>query len=183
MAQIKLLSSQQLDVTISRLAQQLVENHQDFSQSVLLGMQPKGVFLAERISKRLEAFGHGQVPLGRLDATFYRDDFRRRAQPLKANATHVPFLIEDRKVVLIDDVLYTGRSIRAALDAMMAFGRPSKVELLVLIDRKYSRDLPIEPNYIGRSVNTIQQQRVMAQWREQGFEEDNIWLVHTEDAP
>ena len=180
MAQIKLLDSPLLDVTVSRLAQQLVENHGDFSQSVILGMQPKGVFLAKRINDRLASFGYANIPLGHLDTTFYRDDFRRRDKPLSPNATHVPFIIEDKKVILVDDVLYTGRSVRAALSAMMAFGRPHKVELLVMIDRKYSRDLPIEPMYVGRAVNTIQQQKVLVQWQEQGFEEDNIWLVHKE---
>lgn len=178
MAQIKLLDSPLLDITVSRLAQQLVENHGNFSQSVLLGMQPKGVFLAKRIADRLTSFGHEKILLGHLDTTFYRDDFRRRDKPLSPNATHVPFIIENKKVILIDDVLYTGRSVRAALSAMMAFGRPKKVELMVMVDRKYSRDLPIEPMYIGRTVNTIQQQRVLVQWKEQGFEEDNIWLVH-----
>ncbi len=182
MAHITLLNGKLLDITLDRLVQELIENHGDFSESVILGLQPKGTFVAERIHRKLANFGYPDVPLGYLDITFYRDDFRRRDIPIKANATHVPFIIEGKKVIIIDDVLYTGRSVRAALSAMMAFGRPKKVELLVLIDRKYSRDLPIEPNYIGKSVNTIQKQRVKAQWIEQGHEEDNIWLIHTDEA-
>lgn len=182
MAHIKLLDGQLLDITLSRLSQELIENHGDFSESVILGLQPKGIFVAERIRRKLAQFGFPDVPLGYLDITFYRDDFRRRGTPIKANETHVPFIIEGKQVILIDDVLYTGRSVRAAMSAMMAFGRPEKVELLALIDRKYSRDVPIEPNYIGRTVNTIESQKVRAQWMEQGFDADNIWLVNDDDS-
>jgi pyrimidine operon attenuation protein / uracil phosphoribosyltransferase len=172
-----ILDSRLLDITITRLCQQLIENHGTFEQSVLLGLQPRGILLADRIRKKLSELTDKDVPTGYLDTTFYRDDFRRRETPLKANTTHVPFIIEDRKVILIDDVLFTGRSIRAALDAMIAFGRPKKVELLVLIDRKYTRDLPIESHYVGRHVNTILSQKVLVEWTEQGVAEDAIWLV------
>lgn len=173
-----ILDRLQLDITISRLCQQLIENHDHFTDSVILGMQPRGIFLAERINNKLKEITGIKIPIGYLDATFYRDDFRRRETPLKANATKIPFLIENKKVILIDDVLYTGRSVRAALDAMNAFGRPAKVELLVLIDRKYTRDLPVEANYIGKHVNSIQSQRVLVEWTEQGYEQDHIWLVN-----
>ncbi len=176
-----ILDSHLLDITITRLCQQLIENHDTFEQSVILGLQPKGVFLAQHIQKRLQELTGTNVPTGYLDTTFYRDDFRRRESPLLANSTNVPFIIENKKVILIDDVLFTGRSIRAALDAMIAFGRPQKVELLVLIDRKYSRDLPIEPYYVGRAVNTILSQRVLVEWKEKGAEENAIWLVDTND--
>lgn len=175
-----ILGSQLLEITLSRLCQELIENHQDFSESVILGLQPRGIFLANRIQKKLKENIDFKIPVGYLDVTFFRDDFRRRDIPLKANATKVDFVIEGKKVILIDDVLYTGRTVRAALDAMTAFGRPQKVELLALIDRKYSRDLPIEPNYVGKDVNTIQSQRILVEWREQGFEEDNIWLITQE---
>ncbi|UZR94385.1 bifunctional pyr operon transcriptional regulator/uracil phosphoribosyltransferase PyrR [Chondrinema litorale] len=178
MAKIKLLSSKLLDIMLSRLCQQLIENHIDFNDSVLLGMQPRGVFLAKRIKERLSEMINVDVPVGSLDTTFYRDDFRRRDEPLSPNSTHVPFIIENKKVILVDDVLYTGRTVRAAISAMLAFGRPSKVELFVLVNRKYSRHLPIEPNYVGKSVNTIQSQRVVVEWIEQGFDEDNIWLFN-----
>ncbi len=177
MAKLKLLDSQLMQITVNRLAQQLVENHDDFADSVLMGLQPKGVFLAERVRESLRNEGI-EVNLGYLDTTFYRDDFRRKDAPLKPNATKVPFIIENKRVILIDDVLYTGRSVRAAMSAMLAFGRPDKVELLTLIDRKYSRDLPVSANYVGKTVNTIQSQRVQVQWKEQGFESDEIWLVN-----
>jgi pyrimidine operon attenuation protein/uracil phosphoribosyltransferase len=177
MAKLKLLDSQLMQITVNRLAQQLVENHDDFANSVLMGLQPKGIFLAERIQESLKNEGI-EVDLGYLDTTFYRDDFRRKDAPLKPNATKVPFIIENKRVILIDDVLYTGRSVRAAMSAMLAFGRPDKVELLTMIDRKYSRDLPVSANYVGKTVNTIQSQRVKVQWKEQGFDSDEIWLVN-----
>jgi len=173
-----ILDQDLLEITISRLCYQLIENHNDFSDSAILGLQPRGKFVADRIHTKLESLIRGKIKKGYLDTTFHRDDFRRRETPKMANETTIPFLIEDKKIVLIDDVLYTGRSVRAALDAMISFGRPKSVELLVLIDRKYTRDLPIQPNYIGKSVNTIQSQRVMVEWREQGKQKDNIWLFN-----
>ncbi|CCH55618.1 Uracil phosphoribosyltransferase [Fibrisoma limi BUZ 3] len=172
-----ILSSPLLEIVISRLTQELIEKHQDFANSVLLGMQPRGIFFAERVSRELNRAMGRDIPLGYLDATFYRDDFRRRDSPLRPNTTHVPFLIEDKRVILIDDVLATGRMVRAALDAMAAFGRPRQVELLVLIDRRYNRDLPIKPDYTGKRVNTLESQRVLVEWTEQGAEADRIWLV------
>lgn len=167
-----------LDIILNRLCQQLIESHQDFSNSVIIGIQPRGTFPAERIHKKLCEMLKKDIHYGYLDITFYRDDFRRRDEPLKANNTNIPFIIENKSVVLIDDVLYTGRSVRAAMDAMTAFGRPSKVELLTLVDRKYTRDLPIEPNYIGKSVNTLKSQRVEVNWVEQGRKKDGIWLTN-----
>jgi pyrimidine operon attenuation protein/uracil phosphoribosyltransferase len=172
-----LIDNQHLSITIERLCHQLIENHDDFENSIILGLQPRGVFLAERITKKLKEILKKEISLGYLDATFFRDDFRKKEVPLKAAETKVPFLIEDKKVILVDDVLYTGRTVRAALDAMIAFGRPQKVELLVLVDRKYSRDLPIQPNYVGTKVNTIESEKVLVELIEQGLEKDNIWLV------
>ena len=160
----------------------MIESHDDFSNSVMLGLQPRGIFVADRIRDQLEILTKRKIDLGYLDTTFHRDDFRRRDSPKKANETTIPFLIEDKKVVLVDDVLYTGRSVRAALDAMISFGRPRSVELLVLIDRKYTRDLPIQPNYIGKSVNTMQSQRVKVEWMEHGGKKDSIWLFNNLDT-
>ncbi len=173
-----ILDQNLLNITISRLCQQLIENHHNFSDTVIIGLQPRGIYLAERIKQNLENIVNKKIPLGYLDTTFYRDDFRRKDEPIKANATEIPFLIEDKKVILIDDVLFTGRSVRSALDALIAFGRPKKVELLVLVNRKYTRDLPIEPNYIGKSVNTLQSQRIMVELKEQGKNKDSIWLIN-----
>lgn len=172
-----ILSNPLLDITINRLCQQLIENHGDFSNSVILGLQPRGIYLAERIAKKLREETNIDIKLGHLDATFFRDDFRRRDSPLKPNETKVPFVIENKKVILIDDVLATGRMVRAAIDAMQAFGRPEKVELLCLINRRYERDLPIQPDYTGMRVNTLDTQRVLVEWKEQGNVEDKIWLI------
>lgn len=181
--QKKLIFDQkQLSITIARLCQQLIENHQDFKHSVLIGLQPRGVFLAQKINSILEKEIGKKVPIGSLDITFYRDDFRRRDNPIKANATNIPFLIEDKKVILIDDVLFTGRSVRAAMDAMTAFGRPEKVELLALIDRKYTRDLPVEAHYVGRHVDSNISQKVLVEWANVGNnKEDKVWLITSEN--
>jgi pyrimidine operon attenuation protein/uracil phosphoribosyltransferase len=176
-----ILDTDLLQITINRLVEELIENHKDFQDTVLIGLQPRGIYLAQRIQKRLNERLKKNLPLGLLDTTFYRDDFRRRNTPLKANATKIPFIIEDKKVILIDDVLFTGRTVRAALDAMIAFGRPRLVELLTFIDRKYTRDLPIQADYVGRRVNTIKTQRVLVEWTDQGAENDQIWLVTNEE--
>jgi pyrimidine operon attenuation protein/uracil phosphoribosyltransferase len=145
----------------------LIENHGDFSNSILIGMQPRGVQVLDRLVKLLEStYGVQGVRTGVLDITFFRDDFRRRPGHLQANKTRIDHLVEDQKVVFIDDVLYTGRSIRAAMDAILSYGRPAKMELLTLIDRRFSRDLPIQPDYKGRQVDSIASQRVEVLWEE-----------------
>lgn len=174
-----LFDNKLLKITISRLCHQLIEVHGNFSHSVIIGMQPRGIFLAERIKNELEELTQEKIYIGYLDTTFHRDDFRRREGLITPNQTKIPFLIENKNVILVDDVLFTGRTVRAALDAMNTFGRPAKVELLVLIDRLYSRHLPVEANYIGRKVNTIQSQKVLVEIKEQG-KEDNIWLINKE---
>lgn len=179
--QKKLIFDQkQLSITIARLCQELIENHQDFKNTVILGLQPRGILLANKIKEILKKETGKEIPVGSLDITFYRDDFRRRDNPIKANATNVPFLVEGKNVVLIDDVLFTGRSVRAALDAMTAFGRPDKVELLALIDRKYTRDLPIEAHYIGRQVDSNISQKVLVEWAGEKKKEDKVWLITSE---
>lgn len=172
-----ILDSKLLEITVDRLCQQLMEYHEFLNETVFIALQPRGVFFSNFLHNRLSKFIDHNVPVGYLDTTFYRDDFRRRDDPIKANETQIDFIIEDKQVILIDDVLFTGRSVRAALDAMLAYGRPSKVELLVLIDRKYSRDLPIEPDYVGKVVNTMEHQRVSVDWIENGGKENNVWLI------
>jgi pyrimidine operon attenuation protein/uracil phosphoribosyltransferase len=172
-----IISSTLLGITIERLCRQVIENHDHFTESVIIGMQPKGVFLAERISKKLSELLGKEIPTGTLDISFNRDDFRRREIPAKSYSTNIPFPIEGKKVILVDDVLFTGRSIRSALEALVTFGRPSKVEFLALVDRKHSRDVPIEADYVGQKVNTLPSQKVLVELKEQGFEQDNIWLI------
>jgi pyrimidine operon attenuation protein / uracil phosphoribosyltransferase len=172
-----ILNSPLLEITISRLCHEIIENHGDFSESLVVGLQPRGVYFAERITAELNKILGKNISMGYLDATFYRDDFRRRDSPLKPNATNMPFLIEGKRVILIDDVMQTGRMVRAALDAMTAFGRPKQVELCVLITRRYENELPIQPDYIGMKVNTTLSQRVQVNWTEQGNATDEIFLM------
>jgi len=162
-----LLNSKEIEIILHRLACQPIENHNDFSNTVLIGLQPRGIYLANRIKDILiNDYKIKDLKLGLLDITFYRDDFRRRESPIDASTTKVDFLIEDKNVVLIDDVLFSGRSIRAGLSAINDFGRPNLVELLLLIDRRFSRHLPIQPNYRGRQVDAINQEKVKVCWKE-----------------
>ncbi|MCV6630928.1 MAG: bifunctional pyr operon transcriptional regulator/uracil phosphoribosyltransferase PyrR [Flavobacteriaceae bacterium] len=177
MSNQQLLSAKEIDIISRRLACQLVERHLNFEHTVLVGLQPRGVYFAERIKKILEEDYQLQVPYGLLDITFFRDDFRRGDEPLKANSTHIDFVVEEKHVVFIDDVLFTGRSIRAALTAIQSFGRPNTVELLVLIDRRFSRHLPIQPTYKGRQVDAINNEKVLVQWAEKDGE-DGVFLMN-----
>jgi Pyrimidine operon attenuation protein/uracil phosphoribosyltransferase len=169
-----ILSEQQLAVTIRRLAHQVLENHIDLHDTVFIGIQPRGVFLSDRFVKEIKALVNGDVHYGKLDITFYRDDVRKELHV--ANQTDIPFSIEKKNVVLIDDVLYTGRTIRSALDALLDYGRPDKVELCVLIDRRFSRQFPIQPDYVGKSIDSIISQRVKVFWKEKD-DHDEVRLV------
>ena len=167
MSKREIINSRELNITLNRFCCKLVENHGDFSESILIGLQPRGTQVLERIVRLLEnEYNVKNIRTGLLDITFYRDDFRRREGHLQPNKTKIDFLVEDQKVVFIDDVLYTGRSVRAAMDAILSFGRPAKMELLTLIDRRFSRDLPIQPDYKGRQVDSIESQRVEVLWKE-----------------
>ena len=166
------LNQQQIELTVKRLANQLLENNTG-DDLVLIGIQPRGVFLSDRIVRQLALESEGpRIHYGKLDITFYRDDVRKELH--MPNRTDIRFSVEGKKVVLVDDVLYTGRTIRAALDALMDFGRPARVELLVLIDRRYSRELPIQPDYTGRSIDSIVSQRVKVLWQERDGHDEVI---------
>ena len=171
-----LLSDKAFQLTINRLCYQLIENHKSFENTVIIGIQPRGTFLANRIVSELQK-QNITIVSGALDTTFYRDDFRQHDSPLIPNKTDINFSIENKKVILIDDELYTGRTIRAAMDALLDFGRPSKVELLVLIDRRFTRDLPIQPDYVGQRVDTINSQKVKVSWQETE-QEDKVFLIN-----
>lgn len=176
MSQKIILTSEQINIILHRLACQLIENHLDFSDTILIGLQPRGVLFAQRIKNILEEeYQIKNIKFGVLDITFFRDDFRRSDKPLEANKTQIDFLVEGKKVVFIDDVLYTGRSIRAALTAIQSFGRPTEIELLTLIDRRFSRHLPIQPNYSGYKIDAIGDETVKVYWKEQ-HQEDAIYL-------
>lgn len=170
-----ILTQQQIDLTIKRLANQVLENHVDLEQTVLLGIQPRGIYLSDRIVAEIKKEAQSiDLSYGKLDITFYRDDIRNELHV--PSQTDLPFSIEGKKVVLIDDVLYTGRTTRAALDALLAFGRPQKVELLVLIDRRFSRELPIQPDYKGRSIDSIITQKVKVYWQEKDGKDEVVLL-------
>ena len=155
-----LLDSKQFQVVIERLAHQLIENHLSFENTVIIGMQPRGIYLSDKIVDYIEKRRNIKIGYGKLDITFYRDDFNTNDELHTPQKTVLPFSLTDKKVVLIDDVLFTGRTIRAALDALLDFGRPAKVELLTLIDRRFSRQLPIQPDYVGKTIDSIHSQKV-----------------------
>ncbi len=179
MAKKILLNEKEIEIILHRLACQLIENHIDFSDTILIGLQPRGIFLCNRLVKILEEeYLIKNIKHGKLDITFYRDDFRRREEPLEANRTEIDFLVDNKNIVFIDDVLYSGRSTRAALTAIQAFGRPKHIELLVLIDRRFSRHLPIQPNYKGRQVDVINFEQVKVNWNENG-QQDAVYLVRS----
>ncbi len=181
MSQKILLTSLEVNIILNRLACQLIENHLDFSNTILIGIQPRGTFLAERLKKILEnEYKIKNIALGYLDITFFRDDFRKSEKQLEANKTQIDFIVEDKKVIFIDDVLFTGRSIRSALTAIQSFGRPSEIELLVLIDRRFSRHLPIQPDYRGRQVDAINDEKVKVSWLENDGE-DGVFLINKID--
>jgi len=176
-----ILDSLKFQLTIERLCHQLIENHGDFSNACLIGVQPRGVFLAKRIKSKLEDLLPAvKVNFGILDATFYRDDFRHREKPLLAEETDIDFVIKGKNVILIDDVFYTGRTIRSALDALLDFGRPEKIELLVLIDRRLSRHVPITPDYVGKTIDAVTSEKVRVEWSESGAE-DKVWIIPSKD--
>ena len=177
MSQKVLLTAKEVTIILHRLACQLIEKHLDFSDTILVGIQPWGVFLAEGLKEILEKqYQTPEIQLGYLDITFFRDDFRRTEKPLEANKTKINFIVENKKVIFIDDVLFTGRSIRSALTAIQSFGRPSEIELLVLIDRRFSRNLPIQPDYRGRQVDAINDEKVKVSWKENEGE-DGVYLI------
>jgi pyrimidine operon attenuation protein / uracil phosphoribosyltransferase len=162
-----LLSATKFDIVIQRLAHQLIENNIDFTNTVIIGLQPRGIYLSDRIFKYLsENLKIKNIAYGKLDITFYRDDYNTSDEMRVPNETQIDFSIEGKKVILIDDVLYTGRTIRSAMDAIVDFGRPKSVALMVLIDRRFSRELPIQADYIGLSIDSIISQKVKVEWQE-----------------
>ena len=173
-----LFDSNNLNVTVKRLCNQLLENHNNFKNSVIIGLQPRGIFFAKRIIKELENQISTKIETGYLDTTFYRDDFRSYNKNLNAKETIIPFMVDNKNVIIVDDVLFTGRTVRSAMEGIINFGRPKKIELLVLIDRKYNREIPIEATYIGKSVNTVESQKIEVKLKEQGNKNDKIWLIN-----
>ena len=176
----ELLNANAIELTLNRLACELIENHGDFKDSVLIGIQPRGPQVLNRLLNYLKKHGVEGIQSGTLDVTFFRDDFRRREAPISANQTQIDILLENKKVVFVDDVLYTGRSIRSALDAVQSFGRPAEIELLVLIDRRFSRHLPIQPDYTGEQVDSLDSQKVLVEW-EEDHGKDIVYLIKSDN--
>ena len=173
-----LLDSKKIEIILRRLVYELIENHKDFDETVLLGLQPRGIFFIDKI---LEVFkrDHPNIKIksGILDYTFFRDDFRRSEKTLSASSTKINFSIENKNVVLIDDVLFTGRSIKAAMSSIDTYGRPNSIELLVLIDRRFKREIPIEANYCGAKIDTFKGDRVKVLWGEKL--KDNVIYIES----
>lgn len=174
-----ILNSDQMALTLDRLCYQLIEEFDDFSNTCIIGIQQRGVLLAERLLKRLdEAMGVRNIEFGKLDITFYRDDFRRRDKPLEASSTEIDFLVENKNVILVDDVLYTGRTVSAALAALNHYGRPAKVELLVMVDRRFNRHLPVKSTFRGVRVDSLDEAYVRVEWIEHEGEDRILLFGH-----
>jgi len=169
-----ILTENQIAITIKRLAQQILENHNNVSSLAIIGLQPRGIYLSDRIFHEIQSLIKGKIDYGKLDITFYRDDVRNELH--KANQTDIPFSIENKVVILIDDVLYTGRTTRAALDALLDYGRPAKVELCVLIDRRFTRDFPIQADYVGKAIDSFETEKVLVRWK-QNNDEDKVVIT------
>ncbi|MCB0480607.1 MAG: bifunctional pyr operon transcriptional regulator/uracil phosphoribosyltransferase PyrR [Flavobacteriales bacterium] len=177
-----LLNTKAFELTLKRLCFELIENHKDFENTILIALQPRGPQLLNRIVTMLQTqCAKLDLKTAELDITFYRDDFRRGRLPLKASSTKMPHIIENKNVILIDDVLFTGRSVRAGLEAIVDYGRPKKVELLALIDRRYSRHLPIQPDYVGRKVDAIASERVLVNWKETDGNDEVLLFTVTKE--
>ena len=173
----KILGANEISTILNRLSFQLIEDHSSFKNTVLVGIQPRGSLLAKRIATLINNYNKSNnLKIGYLDITFFRDDFRRSEKVLKANSTKLDFSIENKTVVLVDDVLVTGRSIRAALSAIQSFGRPLAVKLLTLIYRRFSRELPIQPDYCGTQVDSRLNEKVIVNWKENN-NEDSVYLI------
>ena len=172
-----LLNDYEMNVTVERLCQQLIEHHDSFENTVIIGIQPRGIFLSKRIIAKLNTkLKHSLLKSGCLDISFHRDDLRIRKHPIIPKSIDIDFNIEKKDVILVDDVVYTGRSVRSALDALMTFGRPNTVELLTLINRNYSRHLPIQPDYIGKSVNILDSEKIIVNWKEEN-KSDKVLII------
>lgn len=178
-----IMNSNLMKITLHRLCYELLENYPNFHNTAIIGIQPRGGLLSTRIHKILESISGHKIEHGILDATFHRDDFRTHKSPLSANTTEIDFLVENKNVILVDDVLYTGRTVRAAMDALLSFGRPNHVELLSLINRRFNRQLPIQPDYIGLSVDTLDHSLVKVDWKGvESKKKDTVWLLKEEKA-
>lgn len=168
-----LLTRERFALTLERLCHQLLEDWGDFNNACVIGIQPRGTLLSNRIYERLKQLtGNQEIEYGKLDITFFRDDFRMAEAPLAPHPNEIDFIVAGKKVLLIDDVLYTGRTISAALAALQHYGRPDAVELLVLVDRRFNRHLPIQPDYFGIAVDALDEAYIKVRWKETHGEDE-----------
>lgn len=170
-----ILDGMGIDRALTRIAHEIIEQNRGSAQLALVGVLRGGAHLAARLQGKLRAIEGAEVPLGRMDITLYRDDLAGRLDQPEVRRTEIPFTVEDRRVVLVDDVLYTGRTVRAALDALMDLGRPGRIQLAVLIDRGH-RELPIRADFVGRNVPTSRKEQVEVRLAEDGFEDAVVIL-------
>lgn len=155
----QILDGREIDRILKRMACEILEVHKNTGNVALVGIHTRGVFLAHRLQKHIKAFDGGDLPVGEIDITLYRDDWTQlSAQPV-VKTTDIAFSVDNKQIILVDDVLYTGRTVRAAMDASIDFGRPSRIELAVLVDRGH-RELPIQSNYTGHYVKTKRSEMV-----------------------
>lgn len=173
MEPVRILGKEQFALTIDRLCYQVIEAYDRPEELVLIGIQPRGVQLSRQLLKGMQGILKGaELGYGELDITFFRDDIRHKEEPPLPSSTSLELSLDEKDVILVDDVLYTGRTIRAALDAMLSYGRPRSVELLVLVDRRFSRHVPIQPDITGMTVDTIDRERVKVDWNPEGSPEE-----------
>ena len=161
----QLMSASEMDRTMVRLAHEILEKSKDLDQLAFIGIRRRGVPLAQRLAQKIEALENRSIPVGILDIKLYRDDLTMVGTQPVVTATEIPFSVQGKDIILMDDVLYTGRTIRAALDALFDHGRPARVQLLALIDRGW-RELPIEARYVGRMVQTTENQIIEVKFQE-----------------
>lgn len=176
----QLIDKHGLHLALTRIAHQIIERNRDFSHFGIVGMQTRGVFLARRITAMINDLEKLSFEYGILDTTLYRDDYRGMLKQPKVKVTDIPFDISGMNILLVDDVLYTGRTVRAALDALIDFGRPASIQLAVLIDRGH-RELPIRADFVGKKITTLPNQVVSVKVTELD-NEDSIWLMELEEG-
>lgn len=171
----ELMNKKDIDRALTRMAHEIIERNKGIKKLCLVGIQRGGVYLAERLAAKIRQIEKKEIPVGSLDIAFYRDDLSIRKEHPLVRRTEVPCEITDLKVILVDDVLFTGRSIRAAMDALTDLGRPAAIQLMVLIDRGH-RELPIKADYVGKNIPTALSETVEVQLKEEGFE-DRVILM------
>ena len=174
-----LMNDDEFNRTLKRLAHEIIENHSDLDNVVIIGIRTRGEFLAKKINNFILKIAKKEIPMGILDVTFYRDDFRTNLGSPQVQSSDIMFPIENKKIILIDDVLYTGRTIRAAMDEIFSFGRPKSISLCVLSDRGH-RELPIRPDFVGKNFPTSKSEYIYVHVK-QVDNEDAILLVEYED--